>query len=1192
LVLGIWDFNFFPFRARLQILGTKGFVMSDFVHLHCHTEYSLLDGAIRIKDLCAKAKDFGLGAVAITDHGNLYGAIHFYKAAKDFGLKPIIGCEVYVATGSRHDRDARSPSQAGYHLVLLAKDIVGYRNLIQLVSQGYMEGFHYKPRVDKELLARHSEGLIALSACFKGEVPQRLMHEGFDAALETTKLYARMFPGRFYLEVQANGLPEQIVLNERLLELAAAVALPLVATNDCHYLNAEDAEAHDILLCIQTNTCESDQKRMRFHTQELYYRTQEEMEAAFAHCPQALAATAEIAQSCDLELNFNKVHFPVYSLPKGVTLEEELYAHARKGLSERLAKMPQNTNHRIYEERLATELDVICSQGFAGYFLIVQDFINWAKSQGIPVGPGRGSAAGSLVAYALRITDLDPIRYNLLFERFLNAERISLPDIDVDFCFNRREEVLRYVSEKYGAANVAQIITFGRMKARAVVRDVGRALGLKPAETDKIAKLVPATLDMTIAKALDQEPDLKKLAETDATVGKLIDIALRLEGLARHASTHAAGVVFSDRPMVEHLPLCLGKKDEVVTQWDMKCVENIGLIKFDFLGLKTLTVIQDALNLIRDGGKAVPDMDVLPLDDAKTFELLCRGRTEGVFQLESSGMRRVLMDLRPSCFEDIIALLALYRPGPLESGMVTTFIRCKHGQTRVEYLLPQLEPILKDTYGVILYQEQVMKIASTLAAYSLGEADILRRAMGKKDPQVMTQQRSRFMQGARRNNIPESKAAQIFDLMEKFAGYGFNKSHSAAYALISYQTAYLKAHFPVEFMAALISSEVENADKILKHLGDCRELNVSILPPDINHSQARFSVQDEKVRFGLAGVKNVGEEAIREILCGRTQGPYKNLLDLCLRVNLRKVTKRVLEYLIKCGAMDSIGTNRACMLAGLDQVMAAAQKKAKERKRSQMSLFSCLTGGEGDVPSLAPELETDPDNKTEAWSEEEKSRHEKEALGFFLTSNPLWPFQSEASRLGLKSVQDCQELPKKSEVRLGVLVTSVKVHQTRKGDRMAFCQIEDLTGTAEATVFADIYSQARELLHGDKPLLVEARISDYEGQRQMQLDNPGEGGPPQIKLELLQVSALADAAAACARCDQPVRLCLATRDLKPKTFDDLKNILERHPGQTPVWVVLDLPEGRCTLELGPQHQITPSPQFWRDIGQWRGDIHG
>lgn len=1167
-----------------------GFVMSDFVHLHCHTEYSLLDGAIRIKDLCAKAKDFGLGAVAITDHGNLYGAIHFYKAAKDFGLKPIIGCEVYVATGSRHDRDARSPSQAGYHLVLLAKDIVGYRNLIRLVSQGHLEGFHYKPRVDKELLARHNEGLIALSACLKGEVPQRLMCEGFDAGLETARLYSRMFPGRFYLELQVNGLAEQIALNERLLELAEAAALPLVATNDCHYLNAEDAEAHDILLCIQTNACESDLKRMRFNTRELYYRTPEEIEAAFAHCPQALAATAEIAHNCDLELDFSKAHFPAYSLPAGVTLEEELRGHAREGLSERLAKMRPETNRRIYAERLATELDVICSQGFAGYFLIVQDFINWAKSQGIPVGPGRGSAAGSLVAYALRITNLDPIPYNLLFERFLGAERVSLPDIDADFCFNRREEVLRYVAKKYGTANVAQIITFGRMKARAVVRDVGRALGLKPAETDRISKLVPGTLGMTIAQALDQEPELKKLAETDAIVGKLIDISLRLEGLARHASTHAAGVVLSDRPMVEHLPLCLGKSGEVVTQWDMKCVEKVGLIKFDFLGLKTLTVIQDALNLIRDSGKAVPDMDVLPLDDAKTFELLCQGRTEGVFQLESSGMRRVLMDLKPSCFEDVIALLALYRPGPLESGMVTTFIRCKHGQTRVEYLLPQLEPILKDTYGVILYQEQVMKIASTLAAYSLGEADILRRAMGKKDPQVMAQQRSRFIQGTRKNNIPESKAAQTFDLMEKFAGYGFNKSHSAAYALISYQTAYLKAHFPVEFMAALISSEVENTDKILKYLGDCRELNIPILPPDINHSQARFSVQAEKIRFGLAGVKNVGEEAIGEIISNREQGLYKNLLDLCLRVNLRKVTKRVLEYLIKCGAMDAIGPNRAGLLASLDQFMAAAQKKAKEKKRSQLSLFSCTAGGDDALatgPGFVPEMETGPAHRADDWSDEEKSRYEKEALGFFLTSNPLWPFQPEAPRLGLKSVQDCQELPKKSAVRLGVLATSVKVHQTRKGDRMAFCQVEDLTGMAEATVFADVYSQARELLHGDQPLLVEARISDYEGRMDNALAS-GENNPQQIKLEVLQVSALSDA---CSRCDQPVRLRMTTQDVQPEVLDDLKNILARHPGQVPVRMVLDLSEGRCTMELGPRHQVTPGPQFWRDIGQWKGALH-
>lgn len=1155
--------------------------MPDFAHLHCHSEYSLLDGAIRVKDLCARAKDFGLGAAAITDHGNLHGAIHFYQTAKEYGLKPIIGCEVYVAEGSRRDKDARSPSQAGFHLILLARDKTGFGNLIRLVSLGHLEGFHYKPRVDKELLALHHEGLIALSACIKGEVPQRLMREGFDAGRETARAYARMFPGRFYLEMQANGIPEQIALNERLQELAKAEGLPLVATNDCHYLDAEDVEAHDILLCIQTNVCESDQKRMRFNTRELYYRSPEEMEAAFAHCPQALAATAEIAAACNLELAFNKAFFPAYSLPEGVTLEEELRSHARQGLEERLLRMGPGVDRGLYEARLTAELEVICSQGFAGYFLIVQDFINWAKARGIPVGPGRGSAAGSLVAFALRITDLDPIPYNLLFERFLNAERISLPDIDVDFCFNRREEVLRYVTEKYGSDNVAQIITFGRMKARAVVRDVGRALGFKPAETDRIAKLVPGTLNMTIAKALEQEPNLGNLAESDPAVGKLIGISLRLEGLARHASTHAAGVVLSDRPMIEHIPLCSGKKDEVITQWDMKCVEKVGLIKFDFLGLKTLTVIRDALDLIREGGKPVPDMDVLPLDDARTYDLLCQGRTEGVFQLESAGMRRVLTELKPSCFEDVIALLALYRPGPLESGMVNSFIRCKHGQTGVEYLIPELEAILRDTYGVILYQEQVMKIASRLASYTLGEADILRRAMGKKDPQVMAQQRSRFMQGALKNGIAEHKAGQIFDLMEKFAGYGFNKSHSAAYALISYQTGYLKAHFPVEFMAALISSEVENADKILQYRNDCQEMNIPVLPPDINHSLARFTVQDERIRFGLAGVRNVGEEAIREIVSGRDQGPYKSLLDLCLRVNLRKVTKRVLEFLIKSGAMDGLGAGRAWMLANLDQNLAAAQKKAKERKRRQISMFPGVSGGE---EGYNPVLEAVPgveDQAGQTWSDEERSRHEKEALGFFLTSNPLWPFQPEVGRLGLKSLRECQELSARSEVSLGVLITGIKVYQTRKGDKMAFCQVEDLTGMAEATVFPDVYGQARELIEADKPILMRAKISGYEGR----MDNGGESGPQQIKLEVVHVEGLAEA---CTHCAQPVQISIAGARSPGETVSALKDILDKHPGRTPVRVTLHLPDSRCTLELGPRHQVAAGPQFWRDVGLWQG----
>ncbi len=1155
--------------------------MSDFVHLHCHTEYSLLDGAIKIDNLCAKAVELGLPAAAITDHGNLFGAIDFYQCAKKYGLQPIIGCEVYVAPGDRRRKDARSASEAGYHLVLLARNKTGYHNLIKLVSSGYLEGFYYKPRIDKELLTQWNSGLIALSACLKGELPYVLLEQGFDQARQVLEEYRALFPDRFYLELQANGIPEQEELNSRLLELATKTGTPLVATNDCHYLTPEDVEAHDILLCIQTNSCVQDKKRMRFNTSELYYRPPHEMAQAFSHCPQALENTVAIAQQCDLEIELGRHHFPVYNVTQAETLEEELQHMTHSGLRHRLQKMDDIQDEQPYWQRLQEELDIICGKGFASYFLIVQDFINWAKSKDIPVGPGRGSAAGSLVAYCLGITNLDPLRYNLLFERFLNVERESLPDIDVDFCYNRREEVIKYVTQKYGKESVAQITTFGTMKAKAVVRDVGRALGMTFAETDKIAKLIPDELKMTIDKALEQEPELRRLEQEDQQIGKLMDISRRLEGLSRHASTHAAGLVISDKPMQEYLPLYLGKKGEVVTQYDMKKVEKVGLIKFDFLGLKTLTVLQDTLQLARENQQQTPDLENLRLDDQATYDLLCQGWTDGIFQLESTGMRKVLMDLQPTSFEDLIALLALYRPGPLESGMVTDFIQRKHGRIQVEYPHPRLEPVLKETHGVILYQEQVMRIASELADYSLGDGDILRRAMGKKDQAVMAKQRDKFLQGAQAKGISKDDANYIFDLIEKFAGYGFNKSHSAAYALISYQTAHLKAHFPKEFMAALITSEVNNTDKVISYINACRDMDIPVLQPDINRSQSTFSVDKNGILFGLSGIKNVGQGAIKEILKHRTKnGPFASLFDLCQRVSLSKVSKRVLESLIKSGALDCLGTSRAALLQSLDQVVDRVHKKNKTRQSGQLSLLSIVQEEEEQPASPPNGIGLDiPEAETEEFPDEEKLRHEKETLGFFLSSHPLFRYKTKLQQLGVQNLRSCQEKALEAQVLVAVLITGHKEITTRKGQKMAFCQAEDLTATAEVVIFPDTYAKIKDHLDLDQPLLCKAKINSQDNK---QNDDSASG---QLKLAATDIQFLEQADIPS---NQPLTLELKASALHEANLQELKYILRRFPGSSPVQLALDLEDTFCWIQLGPDYCIRPDDQkLWHELEHWK-----
>ncbi|MDR0478018.1 MAG: DNA polymerase III subunit alpha, partial [Desulfobulbaceae bacterium] len=896
-----------------------------FTHLHVHSQYSLLDGSIRIANLLEKCQEFGMDAVALTDHGAMFGALEFYVKAKKAQIKPIVGCEFYVAPGDRRDRKAID-GQVAFHLVLLAMNADGYHNLMKLASIAQTEGFYYRPRIDMETLAAYSDNLLALSACLHGHVPYLIAQGDLDGARAKAREFQKIFGDRFYFELQENGLREQRAVNDGLAKLGKELSIKLVATNDCHYLLREEAHAHELLLCIQTGKTINDPKHFKFATDQLYFKSPEDMRRDFSWCPEAVANTQEVADRCHLELKMGDYHFPNFPVPEGESLETMFTKACRDGLERRFAQMKKMGAYseeidKQYRARLESEIDVIIKMGFAGYFLIVADFINWAKDRDIPVGPGRGSGAGSLAAYCLRITNIDPIPFGLIFERFLNIERKSMPDFDVDFCQDRRGEVIEYVRGKYGgSSHVAQIITYGTMKARGVIRDVGRALDIPFADVDVVAKLVPESLHMTLEKAMQEEPKLAEVAAADPRMAELLSISQTLEGLARHTSTHAAGVVISPGPMTDYLPVCRGNSDdETITQYDMKHTEMTGLIKFDFLGLTTLTVIHKTLQLIKaDTGKEL-DIDTIPLDDQATFELLRRGDALGIFQLESSGMQELLVKMAPDSIADLVALVALYRPGPLESGMIDDYINTKHGRAKAHYPLPQLQEVLAETYGVIVYQEQVMKIANILASYSLGDADNLRRAMGKKIPEVMDAEKEKFMAGALKNGHPADKAEYIFDLMAKFAGYGFNKSHSAAYALVSYQTAYLKSHYTAQFMAALLSCVMGNTDKVVLYISECREHGIEVLPPDINESQKDFSVVKACVRFGLAAVKNVGDSALDSVLEEREKsGKFTSLSNFCNRVDSRRVNSRVIESLIKSGSFDSLGYNRAQLMAILD----------------------------------------------------------------------------------------------------------------------------------------------------------------------------------------------------------------------------------------------------------------------------------
>ncbi len=1129
---------------------------ASFVHLHLHTQFSLLDGANQIEPLIRQIKTFGQPAVAMTDHGNMFGAIEFYRKAKEIGVKPIIGCEAYMALGSRHaKKDSGLAHNDYYHLILLARNLTGYQNLIKLVSKAYLEGFYYKPRMDKEILKEHHEGLIALSGCLSGEIPYLIGQKDMAGALAVAGEFQELFgKEHFYLEVQANGLDHQRIANAGLIAIHKKLGIPLAGTNDCHYLKKEDARPHELMLCLQTGKTLSDPARMKFDTDQLYVKSTDEIAPAFAEFPGAVANTCRIADYCDLELALNKTHLPQYKAPEGYTRESYVEYLAIEGLKSRLTERPSTIPLAIYEQRLREELMVICSMGFAGYFLIVWDIIRFARNRNIPVGPGRGSAAGSLVAYALRITDLDPLVYTLLFERFLNPERVSLPDIDMDFCMDRRGEVLNYVVEKYGSDHVAQIITFGTLGAKAAIRDVGRVLEMPYADADKVAKLVPNQLNITLEQALETEPRLRELVETDQKVSELMTIARSLEGLARHASTHAAGVVISEEPLTDHVPLYKGANDEIVTQYSMGDVEKIGLVKFDFLGLKTLTMIRRAETLIHESHPGQPPLsvDLLPFDDAKTFALLSSGKTTGIFQLESSGMRDLLTGFKPDRFEDIIAIIALYRPGPMD--LIPDFIKRKQGKVPIVYELPELEPILKDTYGVIVYQEQVMAIANTVAGFSLGQADILRRAMGKKKPEEMEKLRVKFLEGARQNKIAEKKAEKLYELIQKFAGYGFNKSHAAAYAVVCYHTGYLKAHYPTEFMAALMTTDMGNQDKIVGYFTECRDLGIKVLGPDVNESQKNFAVVDGAIRFGLAAIKNVGEGAVDSVLAIRADsGRFTSFFDFCRRVDLHKVNKRMLEGLIKAGAFDSLGAKRSQLMAMLDHAIEDGAAAQQERERGQTSIFGEALNGDGPAHGhIEPALPNVPE-----WDQAQRLKYERELTGFYITAHPLARYEATIHALATATTVEITELSDGKEVRLCGIIATVKSMLTKKGDRMAYVTLEDLQGTVEVIVFPDLFKTVGDLIAPERLIRVTGTI---------------DRGDKGTKIRGAKIEPLADVQT---QSIKRIHIRLAT---KPEVKDQLPRLLDvfkRHPGATAVSLTFRT-ESALEAETAPLPHLTVS----------------
>ena len=1118
--------------------------MSQFVHLHLHTDYSMLDGACDVEKLVHRVKELGMPAVAMTDHGNIFGAVHFVNAAKAAGVKPIVGCELYVCKKEDHDIERTPPEGDTYnHLLVLAENEEGYRNLTKITSEASLRGFYYKPRVSKKFLAEHSKGLIGLSGCLKGEVAERLMEGNYEAAREAAATFRDIFGGKnFYLEIQDQGLAMEHRIHPGLFQLEKDLGLPMVATNDSHYLCEDDAHAQDVMVCIQTAKSIQDANRMKFEGNQFFVKSYAEMARVFKDSPDVLTRTLDIAERCNLKLEKVSSPFPHFDVPPGFTLDSYFEHVTREGFARRLEVLRGNENlgrlkHSLadYEQRLAREIAIIQQMKFSGYFLIVWDFIRYAKERDIPVGPGRGSAAGALVAYSLGITDIDPLQHELLFERFLNPERISMPDIDIDFCMNRRGEVIDYVTRKYGRDNVAQIITFGTMAAKAAIKDVGRAMDVPYSDVDRIAKMVPNQLNITLEEAIHDSPQLKEAYEKDAQIRELLETAKKLEGLVRNAGVHAAGVVIAPRPLTDLVPLHKTKNNEIVTAFDMVAIEKLGLLKMDFLGLTTLTILDDTIKLIAQTRGEHLELASLPLDDDETYrKVFYKGLTSGVFQFESHGMRDVLRRYQPNSIEDLTALNALYRPGPIQGGMIDDFIDRKHGRKKIEYELPELKEILEETLGVIVYQEQVMQIANRLAGYSLGEADLLRRAMGKKKPEEMAQQRERFVEGAAQRNYPAKKIEKIFDLMAQFAGYGFNKSHSAAYALLAYQTAYLKTHYPVEFMAALLTSVTGSTDDVVKYINECREMGIAVEPPDINVSDANFTPHESAIRFGLAAVKNVGHNAIESIVAGRKKlSRYRDIYEFTENVDLRLLNKRVLESLIKSGAMDSFG-HRAQLMFVLDKAVARGEKTQRDSELGQHGLF---------LESFTQAEENDSQNHKlpdiPHWDEHQRLAAEKEILGFFITGHPLEKYRDKLEGLNALSLSDISSMKastgKDETITTAGMIGNVRVLKSKKGDFYAQATLEDMSGSVDMIVFPEAYRRLSEKVKLEVPVLVKAGVRVEEG------SNP--------KITAAEITPLEDAKVPLPK---SLRIRIPVEGCSESTVDSLHSLFNERRGEARV----------------------------------------
>ncbi len=1144
--------------------------MSKFVHLHLHTQYSLLDGVNKIPDVLKQAHKLGQPAIAMTDHGNMHGAIEFFQAAKKTGIKPIIGCELYVNPVSRHERKTVNQGGAATnHLTVLAKNQEGYKNLCKLVTLAYKEGFYFKPRVDHEILEEYSKGLIVLSGCMSGELSRSVNSDKIEESKQVVEFYSRVFGDDYYLEVQPHSLPEQNKVNQACLEIGRDLGVKIVATTDCHYPTHDHHFAQEVLMCISTAKNIHDPTRLKHDNVHLHLKTQEEMLKEFGdykYASEAISNTLEITDKCNIEFDFDTYYMPKYET-KEESLDDVMLRQAKEGLERRIRNYEKHSGEKLdrnlYNERLAVEAKLIVEMGFSGYFLVVADFINWAKENDIPVGPGRGSAAGSIIAWAMNITEIDSIKHKCIFERFLNPERVSLPDIDVDFCIHGRDKVIKYVVEKYGAENVAQIATFGTLKAKATIKDVGRALGISYAETDKIAQLVPAPrqgFDFSLKESLKMEKRLKEYADGE---GKdFIELALKLEGLTRHFSTHAAGVVIGHKPLDEMLPMMIDKDGKYVTQFSMKYVEKIGLVKFDFLGLKTLTVIKSAVDIIKESKGIDIDVSNLNYSDSKTYELLCAGNVTGIFQLEGTGIREVTMRLKPSSFEDIVAIGALYRPGPLDAGMVDHYIERKHGREKVSYLHDKLKEILSDTYGIIVYQEQILKLAQELAGYSLGEADLLRRAMGKKVPEEMAQQRERFLSGVIEKGIDQKTGNEIFDQMEKFARYGFNRSHSVAYATITFQTAYLKAHHRVEFMAALMSQEMGDSDKTLKNLTECKKQNIKVLPPDINESLASFAVVEGKIRFGLTALKGVGHKSVDIIVEERNaNGAFKSFEDFVMRVSAGAVNKKVLENLVKSGSFESISKfSRRELFDRVEDALKFSQSSNRQVDVNQIALF--------DAEAIAQTMPKRSSNAPE-WPINKKLSYERDALGFYISGHPLDKFQGALNFLGSVSTSKIRSKGSKTTVKVGGVVTALKLRNTRKGDRYANFTLEDFEGTVETLVWPDSYVKYAAILTSEDPVLITAKTDITEERCVLMVD----------KIESLI----------------ELRDRKATKGVVKLTHDDkleekitkLVEIFKTHSGNCPVEAIFNHPDGNIKMLLKDSEKrvvhVNPSEMLCEDV---------